>query len=69
MILARELKGKDMTVHTVAPGPTATPLFLNGTKGGYFGCTSADRFLKIPVRINDSCSYWLCSRIFCETAY
>ncbi|ANZ97807.1 3-ketoacyl-ACP reductase [Brochothrix thermosphacta] len=30
MILARELRGKDITVNTVAPGPTATPLFLNG---------------------------------------
>ncbi|WP_413521491.1 SDR family oxidoreductase [Brochothrix thermosphacta] len=30
MILARELRGKDITVNTVAPGPTATTLFLNG---------------------------------------
>ena len=30
LILARELRGKDVTVNTVAPGPTATPLFLNG---------------------------------------
>jgi 3-oxoacyl-[acyl-carrier protein] reductase len=30
MILARELRGRDVTVNTVAPGPTATPLFLNG---------------------------------------
>ncbi len=30
MILARELRGKDITVNTVAPVPTATPLFLNG---------------------------------------
>lgn len=30
MILARELRGKDITVNTVAPGPTATPLFLDG---------------------------------------
>ena len=30
LVLARELRGKDITVNTVAPGPTATPLFLNG---------------------------------------
>ncbi|MFF5818055.1 SDR family oxidoreductase [Lysinibacillus capsici] len=30
MILARELRGKEITVNTVAPGPTATPLFLDG---------------------------------------
>jgi 3-oxoacyl-[acyl-carrier protein] reductase len=30
MILARELRGRDITVNTVAPGPTATELFLDG---------------------------------------
>ncbi|MCC3654216.1 SDR family oxidoreductase [Streptomyces sp. S07_1.15] len=28
LILARELRGRDITVNTVAPGPTATDLFL-----------------------------------------
>lgn len=30
MTLARELRGRNITVNTVAPGPTATPLFLDG---------------------------------------
>ena len=30
LILARELCGRDVTVNTVAPGPVATELFLNG---------------------------------------
>ncbi|GAA5056585.1 3-oxoacyl-[acyl-carrier protein] reductase [Thermocatellispora tengchongensis] len=30
LILARELRGRDVTVNAVAPGPTATDLFLKG---------------------------------------
>ncbi|MGS2641359.1 SDR family oxidoreductase [Streptosporangium sp. LJ11] len=30
LILARELRGRDVTVNAVAPGPTATALFLDG---------------------------------------
>ena len=30
LILAREMRGRDITVNTVAPGPTATSLFFEG---------------------------------------
>src|SRR4029453_17127175 len=30
LILAKEMRGRDVTVNAVAPGPTATPLFLYG---------------------------------------
>lgn len=30
LILAKELRGRNVTVNTMAPGPTATPLFLEG---------------------------------------
>lgn len=29
LVLARELRGRDVTVNSVAPGPTATDLFLD----------------------------------------
>ncbi|WP_435611577.1 SDR family oxidoreductase [Streptomyces sp. bgisy159] len=43
MILARELRGRDITVNTVAPGPTATDLFLEGKTD-----EEIDRLAKIP---------------------
>jgi 3-oxoacyl-[acyl-carrier protein] reductase len=30
LVLAKEMRGRDITVNAVAPGPTATPLFLDG---------------------------------------
>jgi 3-oxoacyl-[acyl-carrier protein] reductase len=30
LVLAKELRGRDITVNSVAPGPTATALFLEG---------------------------------------
>ncbi|PXY29908.1 3-ketoacyl-ACP reductase [Prauserella sp. PE36] len=41
LILARELRGRDVTVNAVAPGPTATPLFLDGKDEN-----TVDRFAK-----------------------
>ncbi|MDH2387410.1 SDR family oxidoreductase [Streptomyces sp. HNM0663] len=43
LILARELRGRDITVNTVAPGPTATDLFLEGKTD-----EEIDRLAKIP---------------------
>ncbi|MEV3970472.1 SDR family oxidoreductase [Streptomyces sp. NPDC050698] len=47
LILARELRGKDITVNTVAPGPVATPLFLDGkdetTVAGFAKATPLER--------------------------
>jgi 3-oxoacyl-[acyl-carrier protein] reductase len=30
LVLARELRGRDVTVNAVAPGPTSTDMFLDG---------------------------------------
>ncbi|GAA2576043.1 MULTISPECIES: SDR family oxidoreductase [Streptomyces] len=43
LILARELRGRDVTVNTVAPGPTATDLFLDGKTP-----EQVDRLAKTP---------------------
>ncbi|MFE4048576.1 SDR family oxidoreductase [Streptomyces sp. YIM B13518] len=43
LILARELRGRDVTVNTVAPGPTATDMFLTGKTP-----EQVDRLAKTP---------------------
>lgn len=43
LVLARELRGRDITVNTVAPGPTATELFLDGK-----GDATIDHLAKQP---------------------
>jgi 3-oxoacyl-[acyl-carrier protein] reductase len=30
LVVARELRGRDVTINAIAPGPTATALFLDG---------------------------------------
>ncbi|WP_174575717.1 SDR family oxidoreductase [Nocardia miyunensis] len=41
LILAREMRGRDVTVNVVAPGPTATPLFLDGKSDEQIGQLAA----------------------------
>ncbi|MEU0203383.1 MULTISPECIES: SDR family oxidoreductase [unclassified Streptomyces] len=60
LILARELRGKDITVNTVAPGPVATPLFLEGkdeaTVGRFAQATPLER-LGEPRDIAESVAF------------
>ncbi|MCC8391003.1 SDR family oxidoreductase [Paraburkholderia sp. MMS20-SJTR3] len=42
-VFAKELRGRNITVNAVAPGPVATPLFLDGKTAGQI-----DTFAKMP---------------------
>ena len=60
LILARELRGRDITVNAVAPGPTATPLFLNGkdeaTIGNFAKGTPLER-LGTPADVAETIAF------------
>ncbi len=60
LILARELRGRDITVNAVAPGPTATPLFLDGKDQSVVdhmaGMTPLER-LGVPADIAEAVSF------------
>ncbi|MFI9825104.1 SDR family oxidoreductase [Streptomyces sp. NPDC052013] len=60
LILARELRGRDITVNTVAPGPIATPLFLEGkdeaTIAGFAEATPLER-LGEPQDVAESVAF------------
>jgi 3-oxoacyl-[acyl-carrier protein] reductase len=60
LILARELRGRDITVNAVAPGPTATPLFLEGkdeeTIAGLARQAPLER-LGVPEDIAELCAF------------
>lgn len=60
LILARELRGKDITVNTVAPGPIATPFFLDGkdeqTIAGFAKAAPLER-LGHPEDVAESVSF------------
>ncbi|NUT50937.1 MAG: SDR family oxidoreductase [Saccharothrix sp.] len=60
LILARELRGKDITVNAVAPGPTATPLFFEGkddTAVGNFAKATPLERLGQPEDIADTVAF------------
>jgi 3-oxoacyl-[acyl-carrier protein] reductase len=60
LILARELRGRDITVNAVAPGPTATPLFLDGKEQSvvdHMASMSPLERLGIPADIAEAAAF------------
>jgi 3-oxoacyl-[acyl-carrier protein] reductase len=60
LILARELRGRDITVNAVAPGPIATPFFLDGkdeaTIANFAGAAPLER-LGEPADVVEAVSF------------
>jgi 3-oxoacyl-[acyl-carrier protein] reductase len=60
LILARELRGKDITVNAVAPGPVATPFFFEGkdeaTVDSFSKVTPMER-LGLPEDVAESIAF------------
>lgn len=59
-VLAHELRGRDVTVNAIAPGPTATDMFLRGKSAEQitsFGLAAPLERLGTPADIADAVAF------------